>query len=290
MAVNLDQATTAYGVTADLINAIPALQGKLQEAIKGGWSQDKLNAEIAQTDWYRQHGQDVRNLLMQHATDPATYNENIANAQKLVQQVAGQYGRTVDAKSLAYQYLANGWTQQTLQDVVGHGALETNQGALVGDAAQLQSHLEQTAQAYGVAYTDSYLKGFINRIQQGHDTVDGFDAVMKARAKAAYPQFADQLDGGQTLAQIADPYMATMAKTLEIPQTEVKLTDPMIRKALSVKDPKTGAMTSQPLYDFEHQLKDDPRYDKTDQAKTDAYSLLAQIGKDWGFTGGGSVN
>jgi hypothetical protein len=73
---------------------------------------------------------------------------------------------------------------------------------------------------------------------------------------------------------------------LEIPQTSVTLQDPYIQKALSQRDPKSGAVTSQPLWAFEQTLKADPRYDKTVQAKTDAYSTLTQISKDFGFSGG----
>jgi hypothetical protein len=37
------------------------------------------------------------------------------------------------------------------------------------------------------------------------------------------------------------------------------------------------------MWQFTRALKDDPRYDKTTTARTDAYSVLQQVGKDFGF-------
>jgi hypothetical protein len=48
---------------------------------------------------------------------------------------------------------------------------------------------------------------------------------MRARAKAAFPQFANQIDAGMTIRDIADPYISTYAQTLEVPETQVTLKD-----------------------------------------------------------------
>jgi hypothetical protein len=223
---------------------------------------------------------------MTQASDPAQYNNMLQNAENLVLQTAGQMGRQVDARLMGLRYLAYGWTQQTLQTQLASGGFQQGNGAREGDAAQLNNHLAEIAQSYGVPYTQAGLDHQTTLIQQGRDSLDGWTSAMRQRAKMAYPQFATQIDAGQTMTQIADPYMAQMAKTLEVPQTQVTLNDPYIQKALSVRDPKSGAVTSQPLWAFQQTLKADPRYDKTEQAKTDAYTTLAQVGKDFGFSGG----
>lgn len=289
MAVDMNAAMNAYGVTANLINAIPELQGILSQAVSEGRSQDWINAQVAANPWYQQHGDKLRNLLMQAATDPATYNQTLQNARDHVFGLSSQMGRALDygtIQNLAYQYLATGEDETTLQAYIGRsGALGRGEaGGYVGNTAQIRDHLTQVAQSYGVAYTDGYLDSYVNRIEGGYDTIDGFDSVMRARAKAAFPQFGAQIDAGQTVAQIADPYMATYAKTLEVPQTQVTLNDPLIKKALSTVAPDGVTQTAVPLYQFEQQLRNDPRYDKTDQARQDAYSTLAQVGKDFGFT------
>ena len=67
--------------------------------------------------------------------------------------------------------------------------------------------------------------------------------------------------------------------------------DNSVAQAARMADPNYGNMmqssgaapVSTPLWQFQDQLRQDPRYDKTTQAVNDAYSTVAQIGKDWGF-------
>lgn len=285
-AFDMNKAIAQYGVVAQIVNAVPDLQKALHDAITQQLSPDAFNAAIAATPWYKQHADSLRNLIMQHASDPATYQQNLNNQIWKVHMAAAQMGRNVDYSSVALASMAGGWSDSELSAYIGTtGGLvkQAGSGALGGQAAQLESHLRQTASSYGVPVTDKLVQDTIKTIQVGHDTTDGFDALMKARAKAAYPQFASQIDGGMTVQQIADPYMATYAKTLELPQSSVTLDNPAIKKALSAPDPQTGQPAAQPLWQFEQAVKADPRYDHTDQAKTDAYSTVAQIGKDWGF-------
>jgi hypothetical protein len=56
-------------------------------------------------------------------------------------------------------------------------------------------------------------------IQAGTDTIDGFENVIKARAKAQFPHLANQIDAGMTVRDIADPYIASYAQTLEVPES-----------------------------------------------------------------------
>lgn len=290
-----DQASQAldnYGPLAQIVQAVPELSGLMSTAIQQQWTPAHLQASIMATPWYQSHSDTMRSLLMTQASDPAAFQQQLGNAKALVQQLAGQMGRTVDADNLAMQYLAQGWTQQTLQNWIGTGGVGTEAGstsapgALAGDAGRLQTHMDQVATSYGVPYSQDYLKSWVLRVQTGQDTVDGFDSAMRARAKMQYPQYASQLDQGMTMTQIADPYMAQMAKTLEVPQSSITLNTPEVQKALSVRDPQSGAVTSQAMWAFTQALKADPRYDQTAQAKTDAYQTLAQVGKDFGFTGG----
>jgi hypothetical protein len=287
------QAIDTYGPMAQIINSVPALQQLMQEAVGQQWSQNQFQAKVMASPWYQQHSDTLRNLIMTQAADPAAYRQQLQNAVRQVSQTAAAMGRNMSQQAMqnmAYQYLAEGWNTQSLQDTIGWTANATQEaggnGAYAGQAGQIQTHLEQVARSYGVPYTDQYIADWTTRIQRGQDSTDGFDAQMRGRAKMQYPQFAAQLDAGATMTQIADPYMAQMAKTLEVPQTSVTLQDPYIQKALSQRDPKSGAVTSQPMYAFEQTLKADPRYDNTAQAKTDAYSTLAQIGKDLGLSGG----
>lgn len=285
---DMNAALQQYGVLGQIVAGIPELKAVLEASAKAGDSPDAFNAKIAASPWYRQHGDGLRNYLLQQASDPATLQNNLANQVAAIQAQAGTMGRWVtagQAANIAKVSLQRGWTQQQVNTAIAsaHVALE-GPGVAAGEAGKLGEALRQSAAQMGVPYTDAFIASYVQKIQKGQDTQDGFDNLMKARAKAAYPQFAAQIDQGLSMKDVADPYAAQMAKTLELPQTAVKWqTDPLIQRALTAKDPTTGQPTGQPLWQFNQALMKDPRYDHTMQAKTDAYSVVSEIGKSWGF-------
>lgn len=297
MALSVDDALSAYGFVYTLADSIPELKSFLTQATKEEWTPEKLTAKVESSNWWNTHADTVRTLATLQATDPATYNQNLANAKNLVTLKAQQLGRAVDDKAitrLAINQLTTNasWDDQVLAQAVTNGlALYVNHdvagtAAYVGNAAALSAHMNQLAENYGVPVTKDWMRGMISQIQSGRDTIDGFTSLMQARATAAYPQFADQFKSGMTLKDIADPYISTMATTLEVPETQITLKDSHIRKALASTAEDGVTQKSMPLWQFQRTLKADPRYDKTDQAKSDAMSTLAQVGKDFGLVGG----
>jgi hypothetical protein len=289
---SMQEAMAAYGFVYQLANSTPALKDLLAEAIKAKWTEAQFTARLESSPWWMQHADTVRNLAIMHATEPGTYKQNLSNAQQMVWLKAKQLGRDItaaQANSLALRTLTeNGsWDDQRLSVLITDNTKVAtgDGGAYVGNAAQLGDHMTQVAQNYGVAYTKPFLDAWINDVESGRNSIDGFEAVMRARAKAAFPQFGAQIDAGMTVRDIADPYISTYAQTLEVPETSVTLNDAAIKKALSQSGPDGTTRTAQPLWQFERQLKDDPRYDKTKAAKDDAFTALNKIGKDWGFVG-----
>jgi hypothetical protein len=292
---SLDEAMGAYGFVYTMANSVPGLKGYLDQAVAEKWTPERLTAAIQSSDWYKQNADTARNLVQLQTTDPSTYNLNLTNAVNLVQLKAQQLGRSIDpatAQWLALRTLTENasWDDQRLTAMVSTftNIARGDYGAYMGQAAQLADHMSKVAQSYGVPFTDGAIDWYVNSIEQGKDTLDGFDSIMRARAKAQYPQFAAQIDAGQTIRDIADPYIAQYAQTLEVPETEVTLNDPYIKKALSQTAQDGQTQTAMPMWKFERTLKDDPRYDSTKQAKDDAFATLNKIGKDWGFVGASS--
>jgi hypothetical protein len=87
-----------------------------------------------------------------------------------------------------------------------------------------------------------------------------------------------------TVKQIASPYVNSMANILEVPQDSLSLNDPTINKALTNID-QTGKQTAVPLWQFETNLRQDPRWATTKNAKdtldSTAHSILQNFGLAW---------
>lgn len=289
MALSLADAIKAYGFVGQLTNAIPELRGLLSQAAQQEWSPDTLDNAIRNSTWWKRNGDAARNLAIAAATDPATYSKNLRAATGKVDLLARSMGlapmSAARAQQVAMHFIVSGYDETTMRSWLARnvGLGKGEAGALQGDAAQFEEHIKQVADNYGVPMSQAWVQSQIKNIQTGTNTMDGVEAVLRARAKAAFPHLADQLDAGMNVREIADPYIATMSQTLEMAETDIDLSNPEIKRALQVKDAKTGAFSTKPMWQFQRELKDDARWDSTNNAKQEAYSMVQRLGKDMGF-------
>jgi hypothetical protein len=189
-----------------------------------------------------------------------------------------------DWNQLGLHMLANNYDDEQIRSWLGANlGLSGGGDVRSGNAAQINAHLQETFSNYGVSFTQKSLDGYTKQILSGGNTLEGLESLARSRAKATYAHLAPQIDAGMTIRDIADPYIATYAQTLELPETGVKLSDRAIQAALQVKDPKTGAFSNQPMHEFQRALKNDPRWDATQNAQTEAYAMVNRLGADFGF-------
>lgn len=290
MALDLTTALNQYGFVGSLANAVPELKAIFAQAAREEWPPAQFDRAVMDSSWYKQNAESVRYYATLAASDPATYNQDVGNAAAKVRAVMNELGLTssgvagADTNKIALAALTGNWDDQQLRTHLAR-TMNLNEGplgSLYGDAAELEKHMRGLATNYGVPYTDAWIKSQVRAVQTGYGDLNAFESLMRARAKAAFPQFADQLDGGMTLRDIADPYISTMANTLEVSETQIPLDDRWVKQAMSSKQ-ADGTVGAMPLWEFERKLKDDPRWDKTKQARTQAFDTLAEVGRDFGF-------
>jgi len=113
-------------------------------------------------------------------------------------------------------------------------------------------------------------------------TIDVNRVVADARKLAAQgqPQYVrDLLAQGYDLSQVFQPYRTAMANILEIGDADqIDLNDPLLRSAITDK----GDMN---LYDFKKALRQDNRWQYTEQAKKDVSDAALTVLRDFGFQG-----
>jgi hypothetical protein len=286
--MDLQTALNAYGFVGDLANSIPELKSIFAQAAQEEWAPAQFERAVMDSKWYRSNAETVRFHITQQKTDPATWRQTLGNGAEKVYLLQREMGLVPNGperrQQIAQFFLYNNYDDEQIRRwLAQHSQQAVNsEGAFAGQAAELEEHMRQVATNYGVSATSSFLRAQVKSIQAGEYNLEGFESLMRARAKAAFPQFAQQLDSGLTVRDIADPYISTMANTLEIAETELDLTDRNVKMALSQRQ-SDGSMGSMPLWEFERKLKDDPRWDKTKQAREQAFSAIATIGRDFGF-------
>jgi hypothetical protein len=89
---------------------------------------------------------------------------------------------------------------------------------------------------------------------------------VRAAAISSFPAYADQINAGATMKDIAQPYIQTASQLLERPDSSFSLQNPLIRDALSGTNPD-GQPTGQTLSQFEASIRQSPQWLQTQNAQ-----------------------
>ena len=142
-----------------------------------------------------------------------------------------------------------------------------------------QSLLEKTARANGLTLsTFADADSWIKRINQG-ESIENFKQIIRNTAKAGLPDNVKKLlDDGVDLDAVYSPYKQTMAAILEINPESINLNDPTLRMAI-------GPDKEMPLYEYQKALKQDARWQYTNNAREDVSNSVQKVLRDFGFMG-----
>ncbi len=111
------------------------------------------------------------------------------------------------------------------------------------------------------------------------EPIETFKQTIRNAAKLGLPENVKSLvDQGIDLDTIYSPYKETMASILEINPNSINVNDPMLRKAI-------GPDKEMSIYEFQKTLKQDPRWQYTNNAREDVSSSVQRVLKDFGFMG-----
>lgn len=142
-----------------------------------------------------------------------------------------------------------------------------------------QSILEKTAAANGLTLaTFADADSWVKRINQG-EPIENFKQIIRKTAARGYSKnISELLDQGVDLDAVFSPYKQTMAAILEINPDSISLNDPTLRMAI-------GPDKEMPLYEYQKALKQDTRWQYTNNAKEDVSNSVQKVLRDFGFMG-----
>lgn len=277
-----------YGFVSGFLNSNSELKKLFQQAVAGGWSADKFQAKMRNTKWWKTHSKDEREYLLQLKADPATAKQQMNAAQIKVAQLAKQMGLTgkqlsgANMQSYAYLMVAKGYDEAMIRNLMGQ-KLTLSSTSHTGEAGEAWDQLSGYAYSMGVKFADTWMATRVKNIMSGKATQQDVKNELANLAKAQFPQWTKQIDAGQTVADIANPYMSSMSQILELPSGSINLFDPTIKKALNYTNPGTLAKEAKPLWQFENELRADPRWKQTKNAQDSLFQVGHQVLADFGF-------
>jgi hypothetical protein len=177
------------------------------------------------------------------------------------------------------------WLEGEIKAKLLAGAEEMGEAGIPeGPIGQSFVQIKNFASRNGIMLSDQAAGDYATQIAVGKiDDNTVFNAIRESAA-SAFPQLADKIKAGIDVRTLADPYIQSMSNILEIPSTSVDLFDPKIRGALAYTLPD-GKLATKSIYDFEKELRQDPRWQYTDNAKKVVADSTLKVLQDFGFQG-----
>lgn len=285
-----EELAAQYGWAYGFLNSNPELKGLFGQAVSGTWSADKFQAELRNTKWWKENSDSMRQAAVSKSTDPATYNAKVAATKVQVLQLAGEMGAAIPAAKLGKiveSAVNTNLDEDGLRMILGQYVTFTNKGTLNGEAGMYEHVIKETAYNQGVSLDDQTIKNQAQLIAKKLATTQDFQNQLADQAASMYPTYAPQLKAGETMMDIASPYIQQMAQNLEIPSTAIDLTDPLIKQALNGVN-ENGKPTGMDTTTFQNVIRSDPRWAKTTNAQNGVMNTGLRVLQDMGLVAKGS--
>lgn len=281
-----------YGFVALLAEEVPEVGDLMEQAVTENWTADRFSMALAATDWWRETPDGQRQWLVKQIADPATAEQALQNGAQQVYAWVSASGVPVPnvnkARKLWLETQVKGMDPAMAQAHVARVLLGDSNVPLDGVGGQLGKAINDM---YDMSFKYGYIPPDLNNQIQllarnivGNGSVgniEGWRSKLTEYAAAKYTAFADRIRGGETVMDVARPYLESYATTLELNPNDLQLNDRLIQEALQGN--VQGAAKS--VWQFEHDLRKDDRWGYTDNAKDSASKTLGAIGKAFGMIG-----
>jgi len=285
--IDQDKIEEEYGLSYALFKAFPELDKLLKDAVAGGWDASRFQVELRQSDWYKKHSSSWREYTTLKYNDPATYQERLQNSLTTVQNLTAAFGASFSKDGLnrlAERALLFGMDESQVRDVIANHVRPSAAGHYEGQLSSIESQLRATALQNGVRLGDSQFKNWMREIVRGNSSQDQYETFIRDVAAKTFGAYGEQIKGGMNMADLATPYMNSMAQILEINPASLDMFDHTVRKAMAgVRDKKTGKTEPVSITDFEDSLRQDKRWQYTKNAKDSAREWTRAMSQMWGL-------
>lgn len=285
----------SYGLTWATINANKELKSLFNKAVKEGWDGTLFTAKLKNTKWWKGTSDSARKFFLLKTGDPATYKQKLQQYQFSINKMAVDVGLTNQVSkgkpssllNRVIQYkMRDGWSDARIKAYLGQYVTVHGSGAgqMYGEAGEAYDQIFQLAYLNGQSFSRKWYQDNIRGVVSGKTTAEALAAQIRSQAASKYYAFANQIRAGQNVMDLAQPYIQRVAEILELPSTDIDLNNPFINKAMTSKvgvGQKPGTQYS--LWQFENDLRSDPLWKKTNNARESMFSVAHQVAKDFGL-------
>jgi len=299
-----------FALPETIFKNVPSLNRILERYVAEDWTPNKLRKAIRDDVWFRKNSQEIKNRYVQkfnyddlvesgQADGSTDYEQQILKIESRLAKRAAQLGSNAASDPAALRkaaenlYITNrsedesyitDFLAASIRPVSGMIGGKVTEG-YSGEALQNYQALQAAAKANGFSMADIIPGGFNEQqvlagIASGKIDINRISQDARRLAAQGQPQYVrDLLGQGYNLDQVYAPYRQTMANILEINDpNQIDLNDPTLRMAITDK----GDMN---VYDFKKALKQDNRWQYTENARNEVSTAALNVLRDFGFQG-----
>jgi hypothetical protein len=267
-------------------------------ASKEGWTAENFQMALEGTSWWQNTLPSLRSwylnthdprkqsttveLIRNKVASVSSYLEQLGITVQGIDPVTGKaFDKTGYVSGIAQEAVKNGWDDNQLRDyLAGQAPIVFTGGGEIGSSL---SKIRDTAYAYGVKLDPTYEKMINNSLLDSSDGRDAQYYIAEMRRQALEnpnnKPFIESLNSGRTLYEATRSYRGQMANLLEVDESNVTWDD-LMKKTV---DNTTGAART--FADFTKQVKSDPLWQTTRNAKETYSSTAVDLAKMFGLVG-----
>jgi hypothetical protein len=238
---------------------------------------------ITSSDWYLSNGPTVAAAIAgKYKYGEKWYNQNISEYKITISGIASALGLdlkdpTISAylSGLAETSFLNGWDKDYIENTIVKNKDIFDKAGGGGYASAIQD-ITSYANLMGVPISQQTATDYQRRLI-GEVTTDGLrvkatpDQIKKEisdKQALLYPMFSDDFAAGRTLWDVTSLHRKKWADLLEVDEDTLDWNDPLWKdgKLFTMADEKTGKIVMRPAWDAEKLIKQDERWQYTENA------------------------
>ena len=306
-------ATEKYNMPDIIFRNIGSLGDLLRKFVDGKLTDRQFQLEIQNDPWYRQNSGEIKARYVQlfnfedlvksgRATGTTDYEQQINRITRTIQAKARELNgidipddqAKLIAKDLYIYNLDNDpsvVTERLVQFIRPSAGMIGGIPTIgySGQALQNYQTLQAVAKSNGLRIEDILprdatgktltAEGTLEQLALGKIDINRVAQDARKLAALGQPDFVKDLLGqGYDLESVYYPYKNTMASILELDPNTISMSDPALRMGIN----KEGDMN---LYDYERSLRQDNRWQYTQQARGEVSDVALRVLRDFGFQG-----
>lgn len=193
-------------------------------------------------------------------------------------------GFTLDPKNESLlTLLEDAYLGADTQSQIDGKILAFNAGKTIGGSIGSSiNDIRTYARSFGMGYSDSDYKRWSEDIFAQRTTAADIQAKIRQDAASMYPAYADALLNGESVDSIGSAYKSSYSTIMEEDPDSVDWTKtPVLKKALQFT--VGGKPAIMPNWMFEQELRKDPKWQFTNNARDSVYNAVYQVKYDMGL-------